>query len=71
MSKHPIYRNISRRFHYCNILFKKNVDTFFCVKPDRPDELERVEAAGGRIINWDGHRVLGVLATSRSIGMHR
>ncbi|MQL83784.1 hypothetical protein Taro_016260 [Colocasia esculenta] len=37
-------------------------------KPDRPDELERVEAAGGRVINWDGYRVLGVLATSRSIG---
>ncbi|KDP22158.1 hypothetical protein JCGZ_25989 [Jatropha curcas] len=37
-------------------------------KPDRPDELERVEAAGGRIINWNGPRVLGVLATSRSIG---
>ncbi|XP_062206387.1 probable protein phosphatase 2C 8 isoform X2 [Phragmites australis] len=37
-------------------------------KPDRPDELERVEAAGGRVINWNGYRVLGVLATSRSIG---
>ncbi|XP_031255815.1 protein phosphatase 2C 51-like [Pistacia vera] len=37
-------------------------------KPDRPDETERVEAAGGRIINWNGSRVLGVLATSRSIG---
>ncbi|XP_062216897.1 probable protein phosphatase 2C 8 [Phragmites australis] len=37
-------------------------------KPDRPDELERVEAAGGRVINWNGNRVLGVLATSRSIG---
>lgn len=42
--------------------------TFVCAKPDRPDELERVEAAGGRVINWNGHRVLGVLATSRSIG---
>lgn len=30
--------------------------------------MERVEAAGGRVINWDGSRVLGVLATSRSIG---
>lgn len=30
--------------------------------------MERVEAAGGRVINWDGYRVLGVLATSRSIG---
>ncbi|XP_021729058.1 probable protein phosphatase 2C 8 [Chenopodium quinoa] len=37
-------------------------------KPDRPDELARIEAAGGRVINWNGHRVLGVLATSRSIG---
>ncbi|KAK1276660.1 putative protein phosphatase 2C 8 [Acorus gramineus] len=39
-------------------------------KPNRPDELERVEAAGGRVINWDGYRILGVLATSRSIGDH-
>ncbi|KAG9448299.1 hypothetical protein H6P81_014427 [Aristolochia fimbriata] len=39
-------------------------------KPDRPDEMERIEAAGGRVINWDGPRVLGVLATSRSIGDH-
>ncbi|XP_047323506.1 protein phosphatase 2C 51-like [Impatiens glandulifera] len=37
-------------------------------KPDRPDELERIESAGGKVIDWDGHRVLGVLATSRSIG---
>lgn len=37
-------------------------------KPNRPDELERVEAAGGRVINWDGFRVQGVLSTSRSIG---
>ncbi|MCL7031315.1 hypothetical protein MKW94_002952 [Papaver nudicaule] len=38
-------------------------------RPDRIDEMERVEAAGGRVINWNGYRVLGVLATSRSIGM--
>lgn len=37
-------------------------------KPDRPDELERIEVSGGRVINWNGQRVLGVLATSRSIG---
>ncbi|URE42709.1 phosphatase 2C [Musa troglodytarum] len=37
-------------------------------KPDRPDELWRIEAAGGRVIYWDGARVLGVLATSRAIG---
>ncbi|KAF6173033.1 hypothetical protein GIB67_006409 [Kingdonia uniflora] len=39
-------------------------------KPDRPDEMQRVEDAGGRVINWNGWRVLGVLATSRSIGDH-
>ncbi|XP_062231569.1 probable protein phosphatase 2C 49 [Phragmites australis] len=37
-------------------------------KPDRPDELERVQAAGARVIYWDGARVLGVLAMSRAIG---
>ncbi|KAL9272677.1 Spermine synthase-like protein [Drosera capensis] len=39
-------------------------------KPDRPDELARIEAAGGRVINWHGPRISGVLATSRSIGDH-
>ncbi|KAL2318118.1 hypothetical protein Fmac_031994 [Flemingia macrophylla] len=37
-------------------------------KPDRPDELKRIEEVGGKVINWNGQRVLGVLATSRSIG---
>lgn len=37
-------------------------------KPDRPDELNRIQAAGGRVIYWDGARVLGVLAMSRAIG---
>ncbi|GFZ15028.1 protein phosphatase 2CA [Actinidia rufa] len=35
---------------------------------DRPDELDRIENAGGRVIYWDGPRVLGVLAMSRAIG---
>nr|ABW74582.1 putative protein phosphatase [Boechera divaricarpa] len=37
-------------------------------KPDRPDELDRIEGAGGRVIYWDCPRVLGVLAMSRAIG---
>nr|GEX54450.1 protein phosphatase 2C 16-like isoform X1 [Tanacetum cinerariifolium] len=37
-------------------------------KPNREDELARIEAAGGKVIQWNGHRVLGVLAMSRSIG---
>lgn len=41
---------------------------FMQMQPDRPDEMRRVEAAGGRVINWNGYRILGVLATSRSIG---
>ncbi|KAI4377003.1 hypothetical protein MLD38_014702 [Melastoma candidum] len=37
-------------------------------KPNRPDEYSRIEAAGGKVIQWNGHRVFGVLAMSRSIG---
>ncbi|KAJ7569935.1 hypothetical protein O6H91_01G100900 [Diphasiastrum complanatum] len=37
-------------------------------KPDREDEMARVEAAGGRVIFWNDYRVLGVLAMSRAIG---
>ncbi|XP_011002618.1 PREDICTED: protein phosphatase 2C 37 [Populus euphratica] len=37
-------------------------------KPDRPDEMLRIQEAGGRVIYWDGPRVLGVLAMSRAIG---
>ncbi|XP_056166520.1 protein phosphatase 2C 51-like isoform X2 [Syzygium oleosum] len=37
-------------------------------KPDRHDELTRIEETGGRVINWNGARVFGVLAMSRAIG---
>ncbi|KAE9608150.1 hypothetical protein Lal_00003432 [Lupinus albus] len=37
-------------------------------KPDREDEWTRIEASGGKIIQWNGYRILGVLAVSRSIG---
>ncbi|WOL02123.1 putative protein phosphatase 2C 8 [Canna indica] len=37
-------------------------------KPDRPDELRRVEALGGKVLCWDCPRVFGVLSTSRSFG---
>lgn len=37
-------------------------------KPEREDERERIEAAGGKVIMWNGYRVSGVLAMSRSIG---
>lgn len=37
-------------------------------KPNREDEYARIEASGGKVIQWNGHRVLGVLAMSRSIG---
>ncbi|XP_076949734.1 protein phosphatase 2C 77-like isoform X2 [Bidens hawaiensis] len=39
-------------------------------KPDREDELLRIEAQDGKVINWNGARVFGVLAMSRSIGDH-
>ncbi|XP_060211971.1 probable protein phosphatase 2C 6 [Lycium barbarum] len=34
----------------------------------REDELLRIEEQGGKIINWNGARVFGVLAMSRAIG---
>ncbi|XP_058115263.1 probable protein phosphatase 2C 6 isoform X2 [Magnolia sinica] len=37
-------------------------------KPDREDELLRIESGGGRVISWNGPRVFGVLAMSRAIG---
>ncbi|XP_057968216.1 probable protein phosphatase 2C 6 isoform X2 [Malania oleifera] len=37
-------------------------------KPDREDELMRIEGEGGKVINWNGARVFGVLAMSRAIG---
>ncbi|KAL6274596.1 hypothetical protein ACE6H2_025288 [Prunus campanulata] len=36
--------------------------------PDREDELVRIEGGGGKVINWNGARVFGVLAMSRAIG---
>ncbi|KAI5084742.1 hypothetical protein GOP47_0000911 [Adiantum capillus-veneris] len=37
-------------------------------KPERADETSRIEAAGGRVIYWDGYRVAGLLALSRALG---
>ncbi|CAM6114017.1 unnamed protein product [Calypogeia fissa] len=37
-------------------------------KPDREDEMARIEAAGGRVIFRNGFRVLGVSTMSRAIG---
>ncbi|KAJ6764466.1 PROTEIN PHOSPHATASE 2C 75-RELATED [Salix koriyanagi] len=38
-------------------------------KPDRSDELARIEAAGGRVIFLNGARVEGILAMSRAIDL--
>jgi hypothetical protein len=40
------------------------------IQPDREDELLRIEREGGKVINWNGARVFGVLAMSRAIGFH-
>lgn len=37
-------------------------------KPERGDEMVRIEAAGGKVILWNGYRVFGMLAMSRAIG---
>ncbi|KAF8666060.1 hypothetical protein HU200_053766 [Digitaria exilis] len=37
-------------------------------KPNRADELARIQAAGGRVVYINGHRVRGILAMSRALG---
>lgn len=37
-------------------------------KPERPDELERIRAAGGKLTYQNGARVYGILNMSRSLG---
>ncbi|KAL2516265.1 Protein phosphatase 2C 56 [Forsythia ovata] len=39
-------------------------------KPNRSDEVERIKNGGGRIIFFQGERVEGMLAVTRSIGDH-
>ncbi|KAF2304322.1 hypothetical protein GH714_029899 [Hevea brasiliensis] len=51
----------------CQEQWKKTFTNCF-LKPNREDEYARIEAAGGKVIQWNGHRVFGVLAMSRSIG---
>lgn len=40
----------------------------FMCQPNREDEYARIKASGGKVFEWNGHRVFGVLAMSRSIG---
>eukprot|EP00210_Caulerpa_lentillifera_P008699 g8298.t1 len=37
-------------------------------KPDRKDETARIKQAGGRVMHYNGARVMGLLAMSRAIG---
>jgi hypothetical protein len=57
-------------FHVFHVLKLPHCGTFFllCSQPERADETSRIEAAGGRIIYYSGHRVEGSLALSRAIG---
>ena len=50
---------------------------FFCwefkqiiLQPNRPDEMARIQAAGGRVLFINGYRVRGILAMSRAIGIN-
>lgn len=49
-------------------IYKIKKPLCFLVQPDRQDELLRIEGEGGKVINWNGARVFGVLAMSRAIG---
>ncbi|KAK8584880.1 hypothetical protein V6N13_138825 [Hibiscus sabdariffa] len=51
-----------------NPLCPKLLDQLRDHKPNREDEYARIEASRGKVIQWKGHRVFGVLVMSRSIG---
>lgn len=38
-------------------------------QPEKVEDIARIEAEGGKVVWWNGYRVLGVLSMSRSIGM--
>jgi protein phosphatase 2C len=50
--------------HSCDVI------DLWLLQPDRKDERARIEALGGKVIQWNGYRVSGILAMSRSIGMY-
>ena len=45
-----------------------SVSLAYIVQPQRPDELKRIEAAGGQVFFCGGLRVGGILAMTRAIG---
>ena len=53
---------------FCVSLFQHNI-LFIVSQPEAENETNRIEAAGGRVICWDGYRVGGFLALSRAIGL--
>ncbi|KAJ6942338.1 LOW QUALITY PROTEIN: hypothetical protein NC652_008224 [Populus alba x Populus x berolinensis] len=56
------------RFKGSTLSWKRTMALSVDHKPNREDEYARIEASGGKVIQWNGHRVFGVLAMSRSIG---
>jgi len=39
-------------------------------KPDREDEMKRIEAAGGRVVFWNGYALLVLSSSSRLSACH-
>lgn len=66
------YPEIGYFSYVMNVFLLTRLRTFvillLLLQPDREDELMRIEGEGGRVINWNGARVFGVLAMSRAIG---
>jgi protein phosphatase 2C len=66
---HKVRTGIYRSTKFVGKVITESVSDYASLfQPDRKDERTRIEAAGGKVIDWNGYRVSGILAMSRSIG---
>jgi len=63
--KLPYYQLTTACFFFVGWEFKQII-----VQPNRPYEMARIQAAGGRVLFINGYRVRGILAMSRAIGIN-
>lgn len=71
--KEPVAWSIDHKVRFFQLSprsIQSSCGSHLSFQPDRKDERVRIEALGGKVIQWNGYRVSGILAMSRSIGKY-